>query len=322
MDELTIADKKYLSSKKAAKLTGYAKDYVGQLCREGKVEARLVGRNWYVLENSILDHRFGTPSDSGDTPVVDLVGSPEITVDTEVSQKDDVEYTWKSPVYTSEPYNGLPLTTDSASGDLDKSDQSIPAQLPNQNSVNALSDMQSAWQEWFNRQKEAEKTLPDSSEMLLPPGDEIETKEAEDEGSRGGLLSLTEEQRTHIKKELEHEDISLETPIFINRETSIQPKESRNQQQEEVRVHRLPTETKQNRIKSSYSLASKGSKKPQTARKRQNGTSLLKVAILSVAGIFIAMTYLAFSMKTTAEMGKSNGIINFITGVNTISNTK
>ncbi len=59
MDEITIEDKKYISSKRAAKITGYAKDYVGQLCREGRVPARLVGRNWYVLETAIQDHRFG-----------------------------------------------------------------------------------------------------------------------------------------------------------------------------------------------------------------------------------------------------------------------
>jgi hypothetical protein len=59
MDELIIDEKKYISSKQAAKVTGYAKDYVGQLCREGRVQAQLVGRSWYVLESAILDHRFG-----------------------------------------------------------------------------------------------------------------------------------------------------------------------------------------------------------------------------------------------------------------------
>lgn len=61
MDELTIDEKKYISSKRAAQITGYAKDYIGQLCREGRVPARLVGRNWYVLESAISDHRFGPP---------------------------------------------------------------------------------------------------------------------------------------------------------------------------------------------------------------------------------------------------------------------
>jgi len=65
MDELEIDEKKYLSSKRAAKVTGYAKDYVGQLCREGRVQARLVGRSWYVLESSIHDHRFGKDTNTG-----------------------------------------------------------------------------------------------------------------------------------------------------------------------------------------------------------------------------------------------------------------
>jgi hypothetical protein len=59
MDEILIEEKKYVSSKQAAKATGYAKDYIGQLCREGRVPARLVGRSWYVLESAIQDHRFG-----------------------------------------------------------------------------------------------------------------------------------------------------------------------------------------------------------------------------------------------------------------------
>lgn len=59
MDEVTIDDRKYVSSKQAAKITGYAKDYVGQLCREGRIPSRLIGRSWYVLESAIQDHRFG-----------------------------------------------------------------------------------------------------------------------------------------------------------------------------------------------------------------------------------------------------------------------
>jgi len=68
MDELVIDDKKYVSSKQAAKLTGYAKDYVGQLCREGRVQAQLVGRAWYVLESAIQDHRFGSTSETPEKP--------------------------------------------------------------------------------------------------------------------------------------------------------------------------------------------------------------------------------------------------------------
>lgn len=50
---------RYISSKRAASLVGYTKDYVGQLCRAGKVRARLVGRSWYVSEESIRQHKLG-----------------------------------------------------------------------------------------------------------------------------------------------------------------------------------------------------------------------------------------------------------------------
>lgn len=65
MDELIISGKKYISSKRAAEITGYAKDYVGQLARGGKIEATQVGRAWYVLEDSVLSHKdFQQPPES------------------------------------------------------------------------------------------------------------------------------------------------------------------------------------------------------------------------------------------------------------------
>ncbi|KKT75025.1 MAG: hypothetical protein UW71_C0009G0015, partial [Parcubacteria group bacterium GW2011_GWB1_44_7] len=38
-------------------LFGYTQDYVGQLCRSEKVDARRIGRTWYVCEKSILEHK-------------------------------------------------------------------------------------------------------------------------------------------------------------------------------------------------------------------------------------------------------------------------
>lgn len=56
MEELEIQGKKYISSKRASEITGYAKDYVGQLARGGKVPAQRVGRSWYVDESAIREH--------------------------------------------------------------------------------------------------------------------------------------------------------------------------------------------------------------------------------------------------------------------------
>ena len=38
-------------------LFGYTQDYIGQLCRGEKIDARRIGRTWYVCEKSILEHK-------------------------------------------------------------------------------------------------------------------------------------------------------------------------------------------------------------------------------------------------------------------------
>jgi len=58
-DELQLDGKKYISSKRASKISGYTKDYIGQLSRANKLDARLVGRTWYVAEDSLLAHKDG-----------------------------------------------------------------------------------------------------------------------------------------------------------------------------------------------------------------------------------------------------------------------
>ncbi len=54
MDELIINQTKYISSKRASQESGYARDYIGQLIRQGKLEAKRMGRAWYVSEVSLM----------------------------------------------------------------------------------------------------------------------------------------------------------------------------------------------------------------------------------------------------------------------------
>ena len=49
--------KKYISSKRASKISDYSSDYIGQLCRSGKLAARMVGHTWFVSEDSLNSHR-------------------------------------------------------------------------------------------------------------------------------------------------------------------------------------------------------------------------------------------------------------------------
>ncbi|HEU4677528.1 MAG TPA: hypothetical protein VFS75_02310 [Candidatus Paceibacterota bacterium] len=57
MEVLVLDGKNYVKASKAARDLGYATDYVGQLCRSGKVDARLIGRTWYVDPDQLGHHR-------------------------------------------------------------------------------------------------------------------------------------------------------------------------------------------------------------------------------------------------------------------------
>ena len=57
MNTITIDSRKYVKATDIARELGYTADYVGQLCRARKVDAQLVGRSWYVSEDSIREHK-------------------------------------------------------------------------------------------------------------------------------------------------------------------------------------------------------------------------------------------------------------------------
>lgn len=57
MDVLTLGSKNYIKASVIARDLGYTADYVGQLCRSGKIDAKLVGRSWYVNRDSIHAHK-------------------------------------------------------------------------------------------------------------------------------------------------------------------------------------------------------------------------------------------------------------------------
>lgn len=54
--ELNLEGKKYISASRVSKKSGYNSDYLGQLCRAGKLDCRLVSRTWFVEENSLINH--------------------------------------------------------------------------------------------------------------------------------------------------------------------------------------------------------------------------------------------------------------------------
>lgn len=65
MDTIDLDGKTYVKLAVLAKAYGYTTDYIGQLCRGGKLDAKLVGRSWYATEASLEAHKSGRYQDSG-----------------------------------------------------------------------------------------------------------------------------------------------------------------------------------------------------------------------------------------------------------------
>jgi hypothetical protein len=57
MNEITIDGKTFVKASEIARHLGYTSDYVGQLCRAGKVTATQVGRSWYVDPDTVHTHK-------------------------------------------------------------------------------------------------------------------------------------------------------------------------------------------------------------------------------------------------------------------------
>mgnify|MGYP003394373442 CR=1 FL=1 len=67
-DEVSFEGKQYISSKRAAQLSGYAQDYVGQLARASLIDARRIGGLWYVLLDSLNAYKSKAESYKPELP--------------------------------------------------------------------------------------------------------------------------------------------------------------------------------------------------------------------------------------------------------------
>ncbi|MDB5237037.1 MAG: hypothetical protein JWL88_139 [Parcubacteria group bacterium] len=174
MNELTIDGKIYISSKRAAEMTGYAKDYIGQLCREGHVQARMVGRSWYVLETSIRAHRFG-----GDAHADAIEASNTDPVETK--EPASPLTTWEKPTYVPDMAPSMPIPTFSRPAEapaaliepaMPEIKENVAAEEPT--TAETLTDMQAAWKEWFAQKQD---TLIETPEIIDMREEEHEREE-------------------------------------------------------------------------------------------------------------------------------------------------
>ncbi|HUO50613.1 MAG TPA: helix-turn-helix domain-containing protein, partial [Candidatus Paceibacterota bacterium] len=58
-EEIFFSGVKYISASEAAEICNLTRDYVARLAREGKIESKRLGRNWYVSEASLKDFLIG-----------------------------------------------------------------------------------------------------------------------------------------------------------------------------------------------------------------------------------------------------------------------
>ncbi|HEX3099488.1 MAG TPA: hypothetical protein VHQ41_00765 [Patescibacteria group bacterium] len=71
-----------ISLSRAAQLTGYHQDYLGQLCRLGKLPATKVGRNWFTFPEAV--NRLTSPAVSNiDLPVEEILSELENETESE-----------------------------------------------------------------------------------------------------------------------------------------------------------------------------------------------------------------------------------------------
>lgn len=173
MDELIIDDKRYISSKQAARVTGYAKDYIGQLCREGRVPAQVVGRSWYVLESAIRDHRFGN----------DVVG---VTREVEEREDSSLASSWEAPRYEAAVPEVLPNIERPRYHDdpvIDLSEPVIEAESvvePQKAWISSnLSSIEEVYQEEKEESYEEAKAVSEESAYEAPVEETTEREEAE-----------------------------------------------------------------------------------------------------------------------------------------------
>ena len=103
-DDLYLSGKKYISARRAAEITGYTSDYVGQLCRAGKIDATMVGRGWFISQESILLHKenFSITGTRGNSKNIDFeTSAPSPIHRVQLSPVSPTSHTAKLPIVIS-----------------------------------------------------------------------------------------------------------------------------------------------------------------------------------------------------------------------------
>lgn len=80
MDTIMFDGVTYTKAASAARVLKYTPDYLGQLCRGKKIDARLVGRTWFVNVESVLSHKDSLRQTKSFS---DIAALPAVSADTD-----------------------------------------------------------------------------------------------------------------------------------------------------------------------------------------------------------------------------------------------
>lgn len=324
MNEITIGDKIYISAKRAAEITGYARDYVGQLCREGHVDAKMVGRSWYVYEPSIRAHRFGEVASTESSE--SLAEDQDEAVDAADEQEPAIEpphepvtpiAAWNAPKYTPEAPQELPELPKQAYEEL----------LPP--AEETLTDMQAAWREWFERKQQDLQTPEiESPEVIDRRSEEAVAVEAENEPQEA-YVEETEEETSVPLHRIEDETVYFE-PVRepeaakSMRSPAYEPEEGA----EPIAIHAvrsayyheiaapIPTAARKVAEPEARIVSERVITKRTEGRRGRRSNAPIVAALIGVSVIAIAVAVIGSGkadryLKTTAA---DNPIINFLVG--------
>lgn len=302
MDELLIDGKVFVPTKRAAAITGYAKDYIGQLCREGRIEAKLVGRSWYVLETSLREHRFG-----GETSVaaIDEAHQEEVA-DAHVEEAVEATQTWQSPSYTPEPLEEiLPAVH------VQNEREEIPTSLENTAFHEdvviehaPVSEVQDAWKEWFSK----ERPVVQEEGYTHTPGT-VPTEELVEEPMRE--YRVAEQRQPEEAQEPEEElPVTEEVPIRLTKNVygSMDIGYPKRHEEPEGRI------LTERRVKPRRSSA------PQRTHKAASRHTILKAVLIGVMLLIASVTVIgtgAFQVFSPTWLS-STPAIDFLAGVKVI----
>ena len=79
-DEINVGGKHYILSRRAAEMSAYTQDYIGQLARGGLIDAQRIGGLWYVEMESLLNYKKDSENQKPEPPKPNIQQDPDTLV--------------------------------------------------------------------------------------------------------------------------------------------------------------------------------------------------------------------------------------------------